>query len=58
MNLTAKMWGRNLEIPPLLPSVPPLPLHWDSGLCPSSEILKTREHNVSETGPVIEVSFI
>jgi hypothetical protein len=25
------------------------------GLCPSSGILKTREHNVSETGSVIEV---
>jgi hypothetical protein len=23
---------------------------WGSGLCPSSRILKTRKHNVSETG--------
>jgi hypothetical protein len=26
--------------------------YWDFGLCPSSDILKTREHNVAETGSV------
>jgi hypothetical protein len=26
--------------------------NWVFGLCPSSEILKTREHNVLETGSV------
>jgi hypothetical protein len=26
--------------------------HWGSGLCPSSGILKTRKHDVSETGSV------
>jgi hypothetical protein len=29
--------------------------HWVFGLCPSSGILKAREHNISET--LIEVSF-
>jgi hypothetical protein len=26
--------------------------YWDFGLCPSSGILKTRKHSVSETGSV------
>jgi hypothetical protein len=26
--------------------------YWISGLCPSSEILNSRKHNVSETGSV------
>jgi hypothetical protein len=29
-----------------------LQIHWVSGLCPSSNILKTRKHNVSGTGYV------
>jgi hypothetical protein len=34
-----------------------IPNYWGSGLCSSSEILKTRKHNVSETGsaPVLRL---
>jgi hypothetical protein len=35
----------------------PIQNHWVSGFCPLTFILKTRKHNIPETGAVSEMLF-